>query len=362
MRTSLVLFTFVLLSLSGLGCGGSPATTSAAAAPGTPKAVQNVAEIDLGEVDYGRSYDAPFLVANQGTAPLRLALAKKSCDCAEVDVPAELAPGQEAKLTIRWKPLVGSQSMYVLTAEVGTNDPQTPVMQFTVKAVITPLVRVYPEGDYYVDFGDRPLTPDEGRQREIKVFSTELAGFDLNATCSHPGLEVLPLTPLAPGTMLGEHEVKSGYNVVIQANDKLPRGYVQEVLKLDVTAKNQPPRTLTMPVYALVANGTFKVTPEKLVFKKPRLVEEDSLKMKVEFYVPGPNAKLEVVRTVPAFLEAKAEASRPGVWFVTVRIPPNNPAAAKFQPDQFLDGRVVLKAAGSDAEVTVRVKWDPSEK
>lgn len=371
----LVRHLFAVLGLLGIvtltGCGG-PATTEAPAATNAvsavPKAVVRNAALDGGEVDLGRTYDYSFTVANEGKAPLRLTLSKKSCYCSEVTVPAqEIPPGGEDKVAVRWKPIPGSPTSYLLAVEVATNDPAQALLRLEIRATLKPLVQTYvPDNDrdpgrqYYVDFGDRPLRPDEGRQREVRVISTELTGFELDARCTHPGLEVLPPTPLQAGTRVGSVEIKSGYNVVIQATDKLPRGFIQEHLELTVKVRDQPPRVISMPVYATVENGTFVVTPERFVFRKPRITEGDSQKITVKYFVPRPNDKLEIARTEPSFLQATVQRIKDGVWQVTATLPANSAEAAKFQPDEFMEGRVILKSG--DLEVPVRVKWDPSEK
>lgn len=373
MRIRHLVMTVLVLAPLAAGCGGGktpPSATAPAPPPAVlaPKAVVGNAEVSLGDVDYGTQHDVPFTVANQGTAPLKLTLTQKSCYCAEVDVPPEIAPGQEGKITVRWKPIPGSPTNYVMQADVATNDPENAVLSFRVRATIKALVQTYvPDPDrearkqYYIDFGDRPIEPGEGRQREVKVYSSELSGFDLEARCTHPGLEVLPLTPLPPGTLPDGREVRSGYNVVLQATDKLPRGYVQENLELTVKIKDKPPRTLTMPVYANVWNGAFSVTPSQFVFTKPRITEADSFKVNVTFNGVPKEDRIEVVRVEPSFLKAEARRVAPGRWQVTANLPADNAEAARYQADLFMEGKIVLKGAGpaGDVEMPVRVKWDP---
>src|SRR5262245_15652222 len=100
----LLLFITLTLGLASLGCGGA-ATTNAESSPtppeGPPKAeLRGGSAIDGGEMDYARPRDFPFTIANTGGAPLELTLTSKSCSCADVDVPASIAPGREGKLVV----------------------------------------------------------------------------------------------------------------------------------------------------------------------------------------------------------------------------------------------------------------------
>jgi hypothetical protein len=313
-------------------------------------------------VDFGKTRNCPFKVANTGKAPLVLTLEKRSCDCALVDLPREIPPGEEGAVTIYWTPIPGSPTLYTLSAEIGTNDPDNRTLRLEVHARVKPSVRIAPENQSYIDFGDHPLEQGEPKNRELKVFSTELPAFELQAVSSNPdGLVVPPPTPLAPQSLVAGVPIQSGYTVTLHKTDKLPLGYVRENLFLTIKVPDQPERKLTLPVYAVVGQGAFKVRPEKVIFNKPRITDGDSRRFRLEFILPSDQEQVEVVRKEPDFLEVKPVPIRKGLWEVSVRIPPGNTEAARFQPDQFMEGRIVLKTSPSSPEVAVRVKWDPSE-
>jgi hypothetical protein len=351
--------------LASLGCTGSP-TTGKEGKVKSPRPRVAVAEPlqDAGEVDLARPYEFTFDVENTGKEALKLTLLKKSCYCAEVS-PAELeiAPGATGQVTLRWTPIPGQPSPYTVSLEYKTNDPDNPTQRLEVRARIKPVVRVFipPNEADIIDFGDRPLDPDEEVVRRVTVFSTEVPKFTLEAASTHPGL-VVTKEPLPAETPVNGYTAKSGYVVEVKTSDKLPMGYVREDLRLTIKVPNQPDRVITLPVYAVLGNGVFKVRPETVVFKKPLLTEEDSFKVRVEFIVPSDKESVEVIKHEPAFLVVdKPVKIRPGVWEVTVRVPKNHPEAAKIQPDQFMEGRLVLKTSGSTSEVPVRIKWNPNE-
>src|SRR5438552_2142551 len=85
--------------LAALGCGGTPTTSGDSSPPpdaAPPKVeVRGDSAVNAGEVDYARPRDFAFSVANIGGSPLKLTLARKSCSCADVTVPADpIEPGR----------------------------------------------------------------------------------------------------------------------------------------------------------------------------------------------------------------------------------------------------------------------------
>jgi hypothetical protein len=355
------------LLVLALGCGGRE--TGGSTAPATERSGTAAADfhggttLNAGEVDYARSRDFTFPFANTGGAPLVLTLEKKSCSCAEVKLPdGPIAPGGEGQVEINWAPIPGHSGDYDVVATLRTNDPQAREVRLTVHTFIKPLVRVFINGketNDILDFGDAPILPNQPLTREVKVFSTELAAFSLEASTPVAGLRVVK-KPLPSGERLGEYAVRSGYVVEVTAGDKLPLGYLRTTLDLALSGLgDQPNRTITVPVYAIVGSGAVSVTPETFLFQKPRITEE--AEAKVHLFVNSAEAGAVTVESwSPKFLTVdapKKEAN--GKWLLVARLPKDNPEAAKYQPDSFMEGEVVLKVAGIDRPVKIRVKWQP---
>jgi hypothetical protein len=341
------------------GCQGAatsqPAPVRGADRPAVPNAHAPETSYDFGEVDFTRPYTHTFSVANTGTAPLKLTLTRKSCHCAEVMLPpGDVAPGEKGPVTLRWVPIPGQAGNYTLAADFETNDPQTPRLRFEVKGQVNPLIRVWPEDWFEIDF--RQIHPGRPQERQIKVFSTSLSAFDLQATASHPGLEV-STSPLPPDSRVGDHRAASGYAVTVRSTDRLPKGYFRETLRLAVGGEHA--RQITLPVYGDVETGAVRVAPQEVEFKKPRLTDEDSKRVRVQFLVPSESEKVEITRAEPSFLVVGTpQRLKNGLWEFTVQIPAGNAEAAKLQPDGFFEGRIVLRtSAAAAAEVPLRVRW-----
>ncbi len=357
------------LACSSLGCSGTdsakPAATQPAERPSGPRAdFRSGTTLDAGEVDYARSRDFPFLVNNTGGAPLTLKLAKKSCSCADVKLPDEpIAPGGEGKVEIRWAPIPGNSGKYDVTATVETNDPLMHSVQLTVHTFIKPLVHIFIEGreeNSILDFGDAPILPGKPRSREVKVFSTELPSFTLDPRCPVEGV-TSEKKAMRAGDRVGKYEVRSGYTLDVTAKDTLPLGYLRTSLDLALRdLGDQPDRTVTIPVYAVVGSGAFSVEPAVFRFRKARITDEDTARVNLTIDAAPDMGAVTVDSWTPKFLKVDAPEKRPsGKWLIVVHIPKNNPEAAKYQPDSFMEGQVVLKVSGIARPVTIRVKWEP---
>ncbi len=357
------------LGLATLGCGGTLTTSgevalTPAAAP--PKAeVRGDTSISAGEADYARPRDFTFTVTNTGGSPLELTLARKSCSCADVQVPGPIAPHGEGRVVIHWTPIPGSAGAYTLFADVQTNEPAKRTLHLVVNAHVLPLVRVFIEGKEkasFVDFGDNPLTPGEKRTREVKVFSTKLPAFDLNAACSVPGFDVSRATPLPRGTRVGDYGITSGYSLEISTTKDLPFGYVRAQLNLALSnlGDGEPDRTIAVPVYAMVGQGLFTVSPAVLLFNMPNIGEGGTARVNLTFITPPTREEVTVQAVEPSCVRVdRPEKAANGQWRVTAHIPKDDPEAARYQADGSLYGQVTLQVAGLDHPVTIEVKWAP---
>ncbi len=358
--------TVVTLGLASFGCTASPTTNQSSTEPAKPPKVEVRGDktIDAGEVDYAKPRDFPFTIANIGGSPLELTLTHKSCSCAEVEMPAgPIAPGAASKLVIKWAPIPGNAGPYTLFADLDTNDPQAKVFRLTVTALIRPLVRVFVDGkedNSFVDFGDEPIPPGQAKIREVKVFSTKLEKFDIEAACTLPGFDI-KTTPLDPGSPVSD--ARCGYAIELKTTDKLPLGYVRTDLNITLRhLGSEPDRTIHVPVYAVIGNGIFTVVPSEFRFSKPNITDEEAAKVILTFVgVKGSKESVEVASYEPKFLRVDPPLSLGrSRWLITAHL--GNPEAAKFQADAPVEGQVVLKVAGLDRPVPIRVKWNPVAK
>jgi hypothetical protein len=96
-------------------------------APGPyPKAVLVQERFEFGEMRLGTTQSHPFIVKNEGQAPLKLEKGPLQCKCT---MPAlkdhEVPPGGQVEIVLEWKPLA-VQSDFEKEATIWTNDPANP--------------------------------------------------------------------------------------------------------------------------------------------------------------------------------------------------------------------------------------------
>ena len=234
---------------------------------------------------------------------------------------------------------------------------------FEVTGVVNPIIRIAPEDFSLIDFGR--LEPGALRRSELKVFSTKLAAFDLNAKIDSPGIKVTKSKlKLDSSSRISDVQPTCAYSVVLETTPQLPPGYFMTDLVLRLKAPDSAAREVRMHVYGEVANGIFKVVPEEIEFTTPRLAEGDERKVRVQFIDPSKRLALKIVKVEPGFVECGEPRPLPGAsgqWEFIARIPVNNAAAMKLQADGFFQGRVALAASGSEVPIPVRLKWNPKD-
>jgi hypothetical protein len=91
-----------------------------------PKAVLVQERFEFGSMPFGSTKSHPFVVKNEGQAPLKLEKGPLQCKCT---MPAlkerEIPPGGQAEIVLEWKPLA-IQSGFEKEAVIWTNDPANP--------------------------------------------------------------------------------------------------------------------------------------------------------------------------------------------------------------------------------------------
>ncbi len=97
-----------------------------------PKAVIDEARFEFGAMPLGTTRSHPFIIRNEGDAPLKLEKGPLQCKCT---MPAlkdkEIPPGGQAEILLEWKP-VGVQEAFEKEAIIWTNDPANPRISLTI--------------------------------------------------------------------------------------------------------------------------------------------------------------------------------------------------------------------------------------
>ena len=110
---------------------------------GKPKALITEPIKDVGFVAKGEMATYEFAIRNEGNAPLELREVRADCGCTVADFDKVIAPGASGKVRVTVNtdtfngPIAKSVTVY-------TNDPETPVIELTIRANVGQFIKVKP--------------------------------------------------------------------------------------------------------------------------------------------------------------------------------------------------------------------------
>lgn len=133
----------------------SPAPVQATATPtptapaAAPKIVAVEAIKDVGKVAKSEKVKVDFEIRNGGTAELIIQDVRPTCGCTVASFDAKIAPGATGKIHAEVDTIDFSGAI-AKTISVLSNDPTTPRLTLTIKAVVLPQVEVHPGFARYI--------------------------------------------------------------------------------------------------------------------------------------------------------------------------------------------------------------------
>lgn len=220
-----------------------------------PQAIVDLQEHDFGVCNGGQPLFHSFVVWNAGTADLRIADVRTSCGCTVAESWERLVPpGAMWDLPITFEPYgrVGPQKQII---EVVTNDPDKPVITFTLKAFVAPPLRVTPANGF-LGFGlVEPRDNTAGGRRlaaEIAVDTDESVRF--GAVRVEPPIFHVCFERVAEGAAVGTAASQSAggadsgrpprrgdiYELELALAGALPEGPHTATVTLDTGVPDQP--------------------------------------------------------------------------------------------------------------------------
>ena len=109
----------------------------------TPKISVDPMVKDAGTVAKGEKIESVFVVKNTGASDLVISDARPSCGCTVASFDRTIKPGETGKISasVDTKNFTGPITK---TVSVVSNDPETPQLALTIKAVVKPYVEVSP--------------------------------------------------------------------------------------------------------------------------------------------------------------------------------------------------------------------------
>lgn len=129
----------LLLVAAGFALTGWPG----GAAPGTPCLALTETGFDFGQVYEDKELRHTFLVRNTGDAPLEILEVDPDCACTVADYDRRIPAGGQGKVTLGIKPY-SVLHQFLKKTKVRFNDPERPLVVFTLSGVIQPIIEIKP--------------------------------------------------------------------------------------------------------------------------------------------------------------------------------------------------------------------------
>lgn len=116
-------------------------------------------EINAGEVLEGETIIQQFILENRGSKPVSIIRVMATCGCTATEYDRTIPGGGSGKITLKVK-TTGFQGPIVKGATVFTDDPDSPEIVLTIKAVVRPIVKIEPGKFIFVrkKSGERTIT------------------------------------------------------------------------------------------------------------------------------------------------------------------------------------------------------------
>jgi hypothetical protein len=175
-----------------------------------------------------------FTIRNEGEAPLIIKQGPTTCQCTVSNLETgELAVGQSAKITLKWKP-VAQAERFNKGAEIRTNDPKHQSIQLRVIGMVAPRMVTAPDGTW-----ESPdLLEGEGTAFTGAIISPVADTFQVVAIESPTPLMSAECLPI-DAKQLAARNGRSGYLIRVRLSPEVPIGMFSYPLniKTDLPAR-----------------------------------------------------------------------------------------------------------------------------
>ncbi|HKB71223.1 MAG TPA: DUF1573 domain-containing protein [Thermoanaerobaculia bacterium] len=233
----------------------APAAAPAADKVGTPKISVDPMLKDAGTVAKGDHVEAVFTVKNSGTQDLVISDARPSCGCTVASFDRTIKPGQTGKITaaVDTKNFSGPITK---TVSVVSNDPETPQLALTIKAIVKPYVEVAPQE--FVRFS--AIRGDTASQ-DLILYSSEKDFHPTVAESSQPYVKA-QVSPAADKEKL-EGKAGEQYKLHVTLESNAPVGVLNAPVHVKTGVAKQPDMEIRV---SGIVRDRISVTPASIVF------------------------------------------------------------------------------------------------
>jgi hypothetical protein len=315
--------------------------------------VEGGEEFNFGNMEQGESAEHVFVLKNIGRLPLTVTKGKTTCKCTTSELDTEpILPGGSREVTLKWTAKVNSdfEKTFEQSAEVGTNDPDREMVRLRVKGLVSKTIECAPAAVLLGSFTtENPVTRQFtlvfNRPGNYTIEQPYVADADWR---DHFDVSFQPLLPEGRAD-----QQRSRYLVTVTTKASLPRGRVQQMLKIKTSYANIP--EIEVPIEGTV-QGDVVVSGSKVVpngdLRLGSIESRNGANTVVLLTARGEwvqKLEVSIAECHPSEamkFELKEPTSRNGntaLWTVRLTIPPGAAPIDMLGPGRENMGRLVIK-------------------
>lgn len=335
--------------------------------------VDGDAVFDFGSMERFSKMTHTFRLKSVGLSDLKLTPRRTTCKCTVSDINNLYPkPGQVSEITVEWTGQTMMDSPdFAQTVEVGTNDPDQPIVRLRIKGFVTETVRALPSelvlGIVSSNTGSTAKFALFGfRSDHLEVLETTWDQTDIAQYFD------VTYEPLAADMVAKEKGASCGLLATVIAKPGLPLGPINQTIHIKAKADKEaavdiPVKGETMSDIRLASSpGVFN--PHFGLLRIGAIKRAEGAKAVLQLYVTGDHrheTNISVGEVKPAEY-LKVSISPPKElsngktiqYLVTVEIPPGLQPANHMGGDQAPVGRIVLETTHPQTkQIPIRVKF-----
>lgn len=339
-------------ALDGAGNAGRTVPANGAPEGRRPVAVVDELEFDFGrEKNHTKGHRHVFVVRNSGDYPLRILLAKASCEkCTFFKLPKnDIPPGASGEVEVSWE-IESVEDHFAQSVTIQTTDPERPSIRLRITGKILQPLAVVPQELVFsgIRAGDEVATP----VRLHAFFSDQLQvvrqEWQDASTAGYFDARIVSLNgdQLAPAA-------KSGCEVLVTVKPGLPLGRFQQKIRL--TTNLDDARDVEIPIRGMIVGDVLIVGKDwdeaQGTLRLGAVNSRQGAKRTLKLLVKGPRRiglVFEAPQASPELLKAmlgQATQSSNGLVTqvpLTIEIPPGCPPANHMGTDAGGMGEIMI--------------------
>ncbi len=338
-----------------------------------PRVVVEGGEVfDFGSMERFSKMQHTFRLTNVGQEDLRLTERRSTCKCTVSEITKRNArPGESIDITIEWTGQTMMDSPdFAQTVEVGTNDPDAPVVRLRIKGYVTETVRALPS-----EVAMGMVSSNTGSEAQFQLFGFRSDHLDILETSwedpyTAPFFDVA-FEPLPQEVVEQEKGASCGLLVRLIAKPGLPLGPINQTIHIKAHADKEallhiPVKGRVMSDIRIASSAVFNADLGLLKFGT--LKRSEGAQAVLQLYVTGDHrheTQLTVGEVDPAeYLQVtisprkELNQGKTIQYLVTIEVPSGGEPINRMGGNRAGLGRIVLKTTHPQTkEVLIRVKF-----